>query len=98
MPAWKWRIVRRALESKGFRFERVTDHEFYRFYYRGKVTSIRTKISLGNKGDLHSDSPLATKIQRQLMLQKKELQGYIECPLTEEDYIEVLQGKGLLGD
>lgn len=96
MPSWKWRDVRRALLAKGFQKEKSTDHEWYRFYRNGKASSIRTKISHGDKGELVSSSPLMTNVQRQLRLQHKQLVALLNCPMSEEEYAAHLEGEGHL--
>jgi hypothetical protein len=97
MPAWKWRDVRRVLLAKGFRHERSTDHEYYRFYRDGRATSVRTKISHGNRGELHSASPLMREIQRQLHLRREDLEDLLDCPMSEDGYAATLHEHGLLG-
>ena len=96
MPSWKWKEVRKALTSKGFVHDDNTTHEMYRFVYEGKITSIRTMISFGNKKELNSRSPLATRFQQQTLLQNKQLTDFLNCPLSEQDYIEILKSKGKL--
>ncbi len=96
MATWKWRTVRRALLAKGFRLDRSTDHEYYRLFVGGKASSVRTKVSHGNKGELNSNSPLIKKYQRQLRLDKKLLEDLLDCPLTGEDYVRLLVANGEL--
>lgn len=96
MPSWKWREVRRVLVAKGFKEEPATHHEWYRFYRNGKATSIRTKISHGDKGELHSNSPLMTNVQHQLRLQRKQLEDFLNCPMSEEDYAAHQEAEGNL--
>lgn len=96
MPSWKWRDVRSVLKAKGFKEDSATHHEWYRFYRNGKATSIRTKISHGNKGELHSNSPLMTSLQYQLHLRRKQLEDFLNCPLSEEEYAAHLESEGHL--
>ena len=97
MAAWKWRQVREALLAKGFRHERSTDHEYYRFYLDDRATSIRTKVSHGNKGELNGSSPLMREFQRQLHLKREALVELLDCPLSGDAYAALLHDQGLLG-
>lgn len=96
MASWKWREVRRVLVTKGFQEEPPTHHEWYRFYHNGKATSIRTKISHGDKRELNSNSPLMRSMQYQLRLQRKQLENLLNCPLSEEEYVAHLESEGHL--
>lgn len=86
------------LLSKGFRQERITDHDYYRFYHEGRATSVWTKVSHGNKGELNSTSPLMRVLQQQLHLRQKELVDLLDCPMSEDEYAATLRARGLLGE
>lgn len=87
--------LEKALLRKGFRLKEG-DHKFLYFYFEGKVTSIRTKLSRGSSHFEYGDELLGM-IRRQLMLDTKDqLLGFINCPFKEEDYIQLLKRKGLL--
>lgn len=96
MATWKWRIVRKVLLDKGFRLDRSTNHEYYRLFVEGKASSVRTKVSHGNKGELNSNSPLMNKYQAQLRLDKKRLEDLLDCPLTGDEYVRMLVANGEL--
>lgn len=59
------------------------------FEHEGKVLT-RTKRSHG-KGDLPGDL-----IRQQLKLNERQLAGLLDCSLHRQDYLEILQAKGLL--
>lgn len=99
VASWKWRQVRGALEKKGFMVDRQTDHVYYRFYYHGKATSIRTKVSHGDKGELHGNSALAGQMRDQLGLPTRQLfNDLLDCPLSENEYAAKLVEQGLVHD
>jgi len=84
------------LTRKGFQRVRATNHEYYRFYLGDKATSIRTKVSHGNSSELHSASPLMRAMQRQMCLSRAELQGFLDCSLSESQYAALLEQQGRL--
>ena len=60
------------------------------FEYKGKIIT-RTRRSKGS-GDL----PMQHSIQQQLKLNEEQFRKAIGCTLTRQDYINILQAKGLL--
>lgn len=96
MPSWKWREVRSALSRKGFRLVRSSNHEYYRFVIQGTHSQVRTKISFGTKGELHSSSQLMSKLQQHLHLSSSEIQDLLNCPLSENAYARMMKDKGHL--
>ena len=96
MASWKWREVRNALSNKGFAKLPQTSHEMYRLMVNGKATSIRTMIPFSEKKELNSSSPLFNRFQQQLHLQNKKLVDLFNCPLSQEEYIEILKSQGNL--
>lgn len=94
MRSWKWPKVRSALKAKGFVLDRLTNHEYYRYLHDGKITSIRTKISHGSKGELNLGTPLSVKMQKQLHLTKKQFQSLLDCPMSAAEYAQVLRNAG----
>jgi hypothetical protein len=89
------RVIESGLARKGFKKDNA-DHRYYRFFYQGKETSIRTKVSHSPKvKDI--DDNLLSLIKRQLHLDSnKQLIELCKCPLTERDYIDILLGKNRL--
>lgn len=59
------------------------------FEYEGKVV-VRTKRSHGNK-DLPADL-----IRQQLKVNEKQFSGLIDCSVSLDDYISILQSKGII--
>lgn len=84
--------VKSALKKKGFE-EYNLDHKYYIFMYNGKKTTLRTKLS-HNHQDLNDY--LISQMSKQLSLNKNEFCKLILCALSETEYIEILQAKGLL--
>lgn len=91
MAEVKVKKLRQALERKGFRLSE-RNHHYYYFYHEGKKTRVKTKISHGN--DSISD-PLIHSMRNQMKLNKNQFFNFVECPLTEAEYIEILRGQGI---
>jgi hypothetical protein len=81
-----------ALLKKGFRQERKTDHEIFFLYVGEKKTQIFTMVSFGSSKDIND--PLLDKIKLQLRLTNKQIQSFIECPMTGEEYLAALKSRG----
>ncbi|HPZ08655.1 MAG TPA: type II toxin-antitoxin system HicA family toxin [Candidatus Eremiobacteraeota bacterium] len=87
-PTISNRNLENALMKKGFEQRKDTHHRIYRFRYKGKKTDIRTKASHGKK-DLTDN--ILKQIKDQLKFKdKKQLIDFINCPMTERDYIKYL--------
>lgn len=85
--------IERALRTKGF-VQRAGDHRFYSLVVNGRETQIRTKISTGTKYEIYGE-PLLSGMRHQLHLPtRRHLEDFINCPLTAEDYIDLLRGQG----
>jgi hypothetical protein len=88
----KAREVASALTSKGFK-PAERDHHFYFFWYKGKKTAIRTKIS---HGEADIDDRNCGSMARQIRLNRNEFNSFVECHLKEELYVEkLIKGKHL---
>jgi hypothetical protein len=86
------REVDSALTSKGFK-KADRDHHFYYFWYNGKKTPIRTKISHG-ESEIHDRN--CGSMARQIHLNRGEFEKFVECALTEKLYVEkLIAGKHL---
>ena len=91
-------IDRRKFESglckKGF-VKSGGDHIFLRHMVDGKYSSVYTKVSHTKKlKDISRD--LLTSIRKQLRLDtNQEVFDLVECPLSEEDYNNILKEKGV---
>ena len=91
-PPLKVKVVSTNLKKKGFRTEQG-DHERFIFYYEGKKTAIRTKISHGEKEiGIH----LVKKMANQLHLEKEEFVKFALCDISEKEYIAILHEKMIL--
>lgn len=76
--------------KKGFT-KREGDHKFFVLMVDGKSTSVRTKIS---QGERDIDSPLLEQIQKQVRLKKRDFEDLVNCPLSKEAYIKKLSASG----
>ena len=87
------REVTTALLQKGFR-KRHNDHAFFHLWVAGQKTPILTKVSHGEKeiGD-----GLLGRMARQLRLTGKQFRELIDCSLTGEQLIRLLQDNGHIG-
>lgn len=63
----------------------------YLFYYENKKTSVRTRLSPGAKE--YSDDLLA-QMAKQVKLDRSQFDDIIDCPLTENGYVQHLIAKG----
>ena len=82
----KARDVESALKKKGFK-EAEKDHHYFYLYHQGKKTAIRTKISHGEK-DIHDQN--CGFMSKQMKLNRKQFDKFVECDLTEELYVQLL--------
>lgn len=82
------------LTKKGFVFQRSTNHDYYVFYFEGKPTSVRTKISHGRAYSLRN--PLKKATSKQLHITTRELEQFVECSFTNDKLIERLISDGTL--
>ena len=92
MKPRKTRELCNNLQKKGF-IPTEKDHIFYTLYIDGKRTSIRTIVSHGCK---EYSIPLLNQMAKQLSLTNSQFDSLIECPLTYDDFIEILRKKGSL--
>jgi len=84
--------IRSALLKKGF-YCKDNDHEYYHFTLNNAVF---TKISRGSKYKTYTDKLLG-KIKRQLKLNtSQQLNDFIECPMTLEEYTKILKALKLI--
>jgi len=81
--------IESSLLKKGFKLIE-SHHRFYYYEHNGKLTSIRTKISTGSGYKTYSES-LISQLKKQLKFNsKKELLDFINCPMTAEEYKDLL--------
>jgi len=88
--------IETSLQNKGFQRDEERDHIFYYFFYKGKKTKVRTKISRGSKyKDYGTD--LLKMMKRDLYLDRlNELGDLLVCPMDESQYISILLNKGII--
>ena len=86
MP-YKTKDIDQALIKKGFA-KREGDHHFYEFIYKSQKTALRTKMSHSHK---EISDQLVAHMSRQLKLVKKDFLSLIACPLSKEDYIQLMR-------
>ena len=90
MSTAKARDIRQALTGKGFRVVEA-HHEMLWLFVQGKKTSIRTRLSHGSS---EYDDGLLGLMAKQLKLKRGDLDRLIECPLTENEYVNGLINDG----
>ncbi len=88
MTVFKARDICSALKKKGFVEDPSSDHIRYTLYVNGKKTRIFTFISHDFR---EYGEKLISEVKKQLRLQSKnELQDFIKCPMTGEEYTKLL--------
>ena len=86
MSSYRTGKIEAALKKKGF-VKKESHHRMYMYYFDGKKTSVRTRISHGVSE--YGDSLLG-RMANQLKLSKRQLEDFIECPMTAEKYTDHL--------
>jgi len=86
------RTIDTALRKKGFVRSVDSDHVVYRIFSAVGELLARTKVSHGMMGSTLSAN-LISVMARQLHLTKNQFLTLIDCPLDEEGYREILEGK-----
>ena len=88
--------IERSLAEKRFEKEEGRDHRFWYFFYKGRKTAIRTKISTGTH---YKDYQivLLKMIRRQLSLDSLgQLDDLLRCPMNGKEYAELMVSKGVI--
>lgn len=82
------------LKKKGFvdSANKSNDHKYLELFHNGKFV-LYTKLSHGKK-DI--DDHLIKQMSVQCYLDKNDFMNLSNCPLSKEDYFEILDKKGLL--
>ncbi len=86
----------RSLAQKGFEKEDGRDHRFWYFFYQGKRTAIRMKISTGTG---YKDYPISLLkwMKGQLYLDSLgQLDDLLRCPMDGKEYAELMLRKGVV--
>ena len=88
----KSREIKEGLIKKGFLPEQ-RDHTYLFLHVEGRKSSVRTKVSHGSK---EYGSNLLSMVARQLHLTATQLDDFLDCPLSFDDYIGLLEKKRIL--
>ncbi|MGA2876390.1 MAG: type II toxin-antitoxin system HicA family toxin [Nitrososphaerales archaeon] len=91
MTVLKSNEVIKGLTKKGFR-KAEGDHAHLVLHSGDKMTSIRTKVSHGSKGEINDS--LISKMSAQIKLEKTEFVDLVKCPLSQEQYFVLLKDRG----
>ncbi|HMT72271.1 MAG TPA: hypothetical protein PKA77_02305 [Chitinophagaceae bacterium] len=91
MPVLDAKKTYQNLLSKGFTAAKG-DHKFLEFFFNGKFI-LHTKISHGEKElqDFHIGM-----MKRQCKLEKKEFIDLANCPLSADQYLQILKSNGII--
>lgn len=83
------------LLSKGFQAatNKSVDHKWLEYWYQGKLTRIRTKMSHGAK---EIDDGLISLMARQTYLTSKQFRDFAECNITGPQYIDILKVRNII--
>ena len=93
MPSLKKDMVVQNLTKKGFR-QREGDHLYLHYYtLEGKKTTIRTKVSHGNRGS-DINSSLVAAMARQCQLTTQQFKQFAECSIDQQQYEQLLTVSG----
>ena len=81
------------LKKKGFTdsLDHSNAHKYLEFIHNGKMI-LYTKLSHGSKKDI--DDFLIKQMSTQCKLSKQQFADLVNCPLSEEQYIEILKNIG----
>jgi hypothetical protein len=79
----KAEAIDKALTAKGFVSENARHHVMYWFYYEGKKSQIRTRISFGEK---EVGAGLISAMARETKLRKCDFLALVECSLSADEY------------
>ena len=93
MRARKTKDLKKALKKKGFVVDPEKDHhEYYVLTIDGVKQNIYTYFSHGKQ---EYSKSLMGQLKKQLKFQDtKDAEKFFDCPLTKEDYVELLRNSG----
>ena len=86
------RQVDGALTTKGFK-KIDNDHHFYFLYHNGKKTTVRTKISHGEREI--SDTNCGN-MARQMQITTTQFKQFVDCKIEGKEYVDILIKNGVL--
>jgi hypothetical protein len=83
------------LKKKGFLDStgHSSDHKYMEYYVRGKLV-LYTKISHGSDKDLNEH--LIKQMSSQCKLTKKQFADLVNCPMSQDEYLDILKEIGTL--
>lgn len=85
-------LLEKSLLKKGFT-ENNTHHKTFYHQYKGKFTSVYTKISHGAKT---YSNDFVSVVKRQLKFNSpNELRDFVSCKISGDEYNEILIKKGV---
>ena len=87
--------IRTALKNKGFREKLKGDHDRYWLYVGEKQQAIFTKLSRGARYRTYGDD-LVQAVAKQLKMTKPILRKFVECTVSEADYLQHLRESGVV--
>ena len=85
---YKSKFVKERLEKKGFINTHTKKKFFLIFFYHGQKTRSHTVINL--RPNQIIGKGLFSKISSDLFLDNKQFIDLVECPVTKQDYINIL--------
>ena len=89
-------IIDQSLTKKGFQRTNQSSHFHYKLVIDGKITDIRTKMSMGSQHKTIGDN-LLSKMSKQLKMKRvADFKRYVECTYSKDSYIDFLKKEGLL--
>lgn len=84
--------IKKAFGKKGFKVVDGGNHIKLNFYYDDKKTGIFTILSKGSSYKQYSKSLLG-QMSVQLNLNNSQLMDFIQCPLSEAEFIKIQKEK-----
>lgn len=95
MAALDAKITYKNLLSKGFQkaLNKSDDHMWLEFWYGGKLTRVKTKMSHSAR-DINDG--LISLMSKQTYLTSKQFKSMAECTTSELEYIEILKEKNIV--
>jgi len=90
--------ISRNLPKKGFVKKEESHHIYFHHQFNGVDTGICTYVSHGKKHKDY-DGKILSKIKKQLKLNStQEVADLVNCPMSEDQYNQILRDKDLIPD
>ena len=85
-----------ALEKKGFKKKEGGPHTRYTYTdLNGRRSGITTFMSRGSKYKV-LDASLIGKIMKQMRLKRNELEEFVSCEMSQDDYEEIINNRDIV--